>query len=371
MLLLAACGGGAPPPVAPPPLQLPPDPPPVGGPGHSAVRNGRIEVDGEPFFPHGYYYVSWDEPAAAMLTTLRTVAAAGFNTVHASRPRSGELTAFLDEAERLGVKVLLEGQVREDGCVQDVVRALASHRALLGWNIGDDVHANATPQVVRARHASCKRADPDHLTYSTVYDPEVWGPYLDIGDVVAPYAYPVPQLPLREVDRTLTLARAPGRPLLGIPQTFSQGPQRAPTAAEIRNMTYQALANGVLGLLHYNFNEGGQPIPERHPELWAETTRLVPEVRRLAPALTRGRYTRLPAGQGSIVAASWLLDGELFVVVINTHATQARSVSLALPATGAAQALFPGRPAGLQLRDGRLQGPVGAQEVHVYVLPAR
>jgi len=73
-----------------------------------------------------------------------------------------------------------------------------------------------------------------------------------------------------------------------------------------------------------------------------------------------------------VLAATWRLDNQLYVVVINTHESQARSVAITLPGapSGAAQPLFGGRPSGLQLSGGRLQGTVNAQDVHVYVLNA-
>jgi hypothetical protein len=79
----------------------------------------------------------------------------------------------------------------------------------------------------------------------------------------------------------LVLQMAPVRPQLG-------ERDRPPTIAEVRCMTYLALAHGVTGLLYYSFNE--RPgydwrIPETAPALWAQYADLTAELRTLAPAL--------------------------------------------------------------------------------------
>ena len=367
LLLGAACGS---PPAFPTPLPRPAPVPDAGpgsplppGPGHAAVRSGRIEVDGRPFFPHGYYYVSWGESPPQMLATLRTIAAAGFNTLHASRTESNGYEAFLDEAERLGIRVITEGATTE------VIRTLRQKRAVLAWNIGDDAETHNTPAGLRARHEDTRAADPDRLTYFTVFNWDRWGPYLDEGDLVAPYNYPISSTRLGEVDFAVNLARRAGRPMIGIPQAFAWPTDRPPTPVEARNMVYQNLVNNVRGLIYYNFNQG-PPLPSLHPELWDATRSFVPEIARLTPALTDGTFTKLDPGVDGVLAATWRLGEQRYVVVVNTDPARARSVSLALPGApgGTLQPLFGDRPSGLQLSGGRLRGTVNPQDVHVYLV---
>jgi hypothetical protein len=146
---------------------------------------------------------------------------------------------------------------------------------------------------------------------------------------------------------------------------------RFPTAAEGRNMTYQALAAGAKGVIYYAFFDASTRLPTSAPALWAELKSLVPEVNVLAPAVLSGQMTRVLAdAAGDRFASYWIYQGRVYVIVINTSATTAKAFSLPMPAgfAGSARPLFSGRPSGMTYSNGLLAGTVQPLHVHAYVL---
>ena len=89
----------------------------LSGPGIAAVVNGRVEIDGKPFFPFGFYHVTHSGTEANLYNSLGMVSSAGFNTLHAGHlytidcPGGGACVGygrFLDEAAQQGVRVITE-----------------------------------------------------------------------------------------------------------------------------------------------------------------------------------------------------------------------------------------------------------------------
>ena len=354
--------------------------PPLSGPGIATISNGRIEVDGQPFFPFGFYHVTFYGDAARLMADLRTIGDAGFNTLHAGYLPTHNHGAVLDEAARLGVRVLSE--FGEDPAnLAALINQYKDKPAVLGWSIADDVdNGRHTPAQVRQLHVQAKAADPRHLTYISGYRPTGSGypnigNFMDATDLAAIQTYPVDRAPVNLVSTAVRSAVAAGasqgRPVIANNQTFAWPGRRAPTPAEARNMTYQSLAAGAKGIIYYTFFDGGIHLPTDEPALWAELRSLVPEVNRLAPALLNGVRSELVADRGGdAYATAWSYEGRVYVVVANSSASGAKAFSLQLPAgtLGPAQPLFAGRPAGMTFAGGRLSGTVGPHDVHVYVL---
>jgi hypothetical protein len=332
----------------------------------AARADGVWLRDGELTFPIGIYHVSWYSPPAQLRADLEHIAAAGFDTVHASYTAGNDYEGFLDRAAQLGIGVITEG------VDETWIAAHRRHPAVAGWSIGDDVHETVTPDQLTARHAAVRAADPDHVTMFTVWSPKRWGPFLPLGDYIAPYHYPISDLWLGHCDAVIAPTRRATPRRLGIPQAFAWDEQRAPTPGEYRNLVYQNLCNQVRGLITYPFRDKDTYLPD-HAELWAEVRRVVPEVRALSPTLCDGTFTRLDLphhAPGGIVAAYWQLRDTVTVVVLNTHQTVAQSVDIVLPIPPGAELrpLFSDRPQGLNLSGDHLCGEIAPVDVHVYRL---
>ncbi len=332
--------------------------------------DGTTMVAGKPFFPFGWYHVSWTFTAEERLAFVRDVAAGGFNTVHAGIKQLEEWEPFLDEAAKGGVYVVTEFGVD----AEKVITRYRDKPAVLAWNPGDEPDGGGvSPDEMLARYDRFKVADPEHPTYLTLCVPQTYARYVGCAEVIAPDPYPIPHAPTSMVYDLLSAASTEaakyGRPVWGVLQCFGyeKGPWRVPTFAECRNMTYLALLAGVKGVIYYTYADNGFRVTQ-HPALWSEMKTLPAEMKALEPALLNGRLTKLETGAPDVFAGTWRVGKRTIACVVNASAKEAREVSLALPAgaKGGVRALFAGRPAGMSVRGGRLSGTVGPLDVHVY-----
>jgi hypothetical protein len=330
-------------------------------------------VDGKPFFPMGFYHVSWSFSAEDRLQFLREVAAGGFNTVHASLKQMDEWDAFLAEAEKLGMKVITEFGV-------DMTTAITRYRgrkAVLAWNPGDEPDGGGVPpEVMLERHNRIKDADPEVPTYMTLCVPAAYHKYARMAEVIAPDPYPIHHATASTVPvftmirQAVAIATPLGRPIWAIPQAFGYAREknswRVPTFAEERNMTYLALLAGAKGLIYYTYRDTGFDMRE-HPELWEGMQSLPAEIATLEPFLLAGQRALLETSREDLFAGHWSANGRHVLCLVNTAATEAREVSLALPAgvRGAATDLFAAYPAGLGVQGDRLVGILGPLAVAV------
>jgi hypothetical protein len=345
-----------------------------------AIRpaDGTAMVDGKPFFPYGWYHVSWSFTAADRLEFLRTVGAGGFNTVHASLKQMDEWDPFLAAAEQLKVYVITEFGVD----MQQAILRYRDRRAVLAWNPGDEPDGQGVePQAVLERHNRIKDWDAGVPTFVTLCQPQQYSRYVQAAEVIAPDPYPITSETATTDSVYSQLSQAQveawryGRPIWAVLQCFGYdgkpglGPWRIPTFAQVRNMTYLALLAGARGVLYYTFRDTGFDMAKQ-PELWAQMTTLPAEIQRLEPWLLNGRRTPIETGLKDVYAGGWTLDGKTVVCVVSTARTDSRELSLELPAemTGQLESLFPKRPGALRVEAGKLSGKLGPLEVQVYEL---
>lgn len=342
---------------------------------HIRPEDGTTIADGQPFFPFGWYHVSWSEGAEHRLRFLRTVAAGGFSTVHAGIKQIDEWEEFLSEAERLRVRVITEFGV-------DMFSVIARYRdrwPVLAWNPGDEPDGQGVePQVMLERHNAMKDADPEVPTFMTLCVPQAYARYVHAAEVIAPDPYPIRHasastVPVYEMlTQAHTEAWKLGRPIWAILQCFGyEDPNswRVPTFAEVRNMTYLALLAGAKGVLYYTYFDTGFDMA-KHPDLWRNMCTLPAEMKTLEPWMLSGQRENLETGLTDVFAGCWTANAGAVVCVVNTSDKESREVSLALPqgVHGQARSLFPTHPGGLVVADGKLTGALGPLEVHVYQL---
>ena len=133
------------------------------------MRDDHVLLEnGQPFFPFGFYNVSWTIPAEERLAMVRDVAKWGYNAVHVGM-RNDEYDgdgygAFLDECAKLGIRVITEFDI---GRAESVIRKYCGKAAVMGWNPGDEpAPKGITPQEMFRRYDTFKQIDPDHIAYS-------------------------------------------------------------------------------------------------------------------------------------------------------------------------------------------------------------
>ncbi len=333
----------------------------------SVRADGTTMVNSKPFFPFGFYYVSfYSREDAKRLGALRKIAEAGFNVMHV--PLDLDDGPLLDEAARNRVYVL--GEFNDDPL--SVVNRYENKPAILGWNIADDVdNGKKTPNEILQFHKQVRAADPQHTTYVSGYNPNKIGQFMNTANLVGMQSYPVNFEPLSATDYSISSAvkAAPSnRPIIANLQTFAWEGSRPPTSSEVRNMTYQALVNGVKGVIYYTYHDSTWDLSS-NPELWNGIKSLVPEIKKLSPILLNGDLTKISTGVEDVFAGGWTYQDQVVVVVLNTSSSSTRQASIALPGgTNEVQAMFSNRPSGMVVRNGRLSGSIKPKDVHVYSL---
>ncbi len=341
-----------------------------GAPTVGVRRDGTLVRGGRPWFPFGWYHVSWGYTAEERLDCLREIAAAGFNAIHAGVREVDEWQDFLDEADRLGVGVITEFGADPAA----VIERYRDHPAVLAWNPGDEPDGQGiTPEEMTARAHRFKDLDPMHPTYMTACVPSAYARYAGVADILAPDPYPITRegaATLPVYDNLTAAAREAahnGRTVIAVLQCFGYetlGPWRVPTFAECRAMTYLALLAGAKGIIYYTYADGNFEMAS-DAALWASMAALPAEIELLQPALTEGARTVLETGSAEVVAAAWALPDRTVVIVANASMAEARDVRVALPAESGTQ-LAPVLPEGagdLALADGALTGRLAPLEV--------
>jgi len=346
-----------------------------GQPAVGLRADGTILCEGRPFFPFGWYHVSWTFSEEERLQCIREIAAGGFNTVHAGIKQLEEWGPLLGEAERLGVRVVTEYGIDP----LPVIERYRDRPAVLAWDPGDEPDGNGVGSAEMLRRVRAfKDLDPEHPTYMTACVPDSYGRYAGIADLFAPDPYPITRtgaatMPVyRNLAKAQTEAGRHGRSVIAVLQGFGYpevGPWRVPTFAECRNMTYLALLAGAKGIIYYTFADSGFRVLEA-PALWEGMKTLPPEIRALEPALTEGERTLLDTGAESVVAARWELADRDVVIVASTEMTERRQVAFVLPAgaDGAPEPLFAGSADGVRVEAGQLLADLGPLEVRVVSL---
>jgi hypothetical protein len=351
------------------------------------LRSDQATLDnGTPFLPLGFYIT--EGTSAQRMEFLKTIAAAGFNTIHVSlgRNKVADLK-FLNKAEALGVHVMAE--FANDPV--EVVKTYRNKPALLSWTLVDDANnGRQSAAQVETLNRRIQGLDHDHLTFIPVYegfDGSV-SKFFNSSDVVGWETYPIgnspgnPYTSAEELGRTeIELSQAHeysapyNRSVWSLPQSFPWSNQRMPTASTARNQVYVSLINNVKGLVFYAFFYPADSTDpewnlEEHPNLWKGIKALVPEIKTLTPIVLNGARTKVKTENRWISAAYWKYEGQTYIVAANLSEEARQSASIPLPknTAGVATALFEGQHNSLTLQNNKLVGFIKPSDVQIYVI---
>ncbi len=224
------------------------------------------------------------------------LAETGFNTVVGSAS-----TGYLDAAQKNGLKVLAApgsqaGPNFDPLAAQSAVRKFDRHPALWSWYLVDEPDLNQiSPDAVREANSTVKKAGAIKPTSLVLYKGSEALHYANIADITMIDRYPIAWQPLAAFSQhvgMVRLALGPKKPLMAVIQAFdwSYFPElvpgetnlRAPTFAELRCMTYLALAERANGLFYYAYDSGGWKMEEQ-PDSWNNLKKVVKEVRERLP----------------------------------------------------------------------------------------
>lgn len=332
---------------------------------------GTLRVAGQGMFPMGFYHVSWAGSAARRTKDLNDIAAMGFNTVAVAMMDAVDdiapMRQLIRSANARGMKLIVQDVNRQS------VEALRNEPGILGWKVADDCQINYSPAQVAARAQLVKQLDPARLTYASLgvsfSDPR--SAYFGSTDAMGNQLYPVGggdglSAVFRAMKIAVREALHKGVMPIGNVQSFRWSGQRMPTSAEVYNMTSQALAAGVKGILYYAYLDAENDLGPQ-TALRNQLSRIAGEVKQLAPVLMHGERRELVISD-SIQAVQWTYEGRRYVQVINVE-YEAVNAQFRLPGSGkVALPVFANRPTGLKIQaDGStVRGRMGALAVHWY-----
>lgn len=330
-------------------------------------ENGILWVDGKKRFPLNLFLAEPDEQ----------IAAAGFDGVvfgaesAAHTPDALEkLLKTLDRAEKLGVKAIphicdfFRGKEDYDG-LRTVVSRIKDSPALLCWYLADEPTGWATlPETLKKAKEIIHEIDPNHPVLVLSNDRPSFEAYVDSCDVFLSDPYPIPDSSIDMVaDWTEACRRATGDRIPVWMCLQAHGPPwygRYPTPVEIRNMAYQAIIHGALGLHWWAYG------PMRQSGHWETYVKLVKEIRALEPVLLNGKSGKLRVIKvdGGHIHALTRYYGDLTYIFAVSVSKEPLEYSFKVKAGQNAEVMFEKRT--LKVQDGEFKDPFQAYEVHVY-----
>ena len=324
------------------------------------MRDDHVLLEnGKPFFPLGFYHVSWGFTPEKRLEMVKDVASHGYNTVHVgilkSEKDNDSYGNFLDECAKLNIRV-----ITEFGTAPEItIPKYKDKPAVMGWNPGDEpAAAGHSPQEMFRRYDNFKKWDYNHLAYTVICIPAQYKNYSSGTDVLAPDPYPVPGRTMDEIYRLFTNAKQSANEcdtaLWAVCQAFGGqryaergGWKRWPTGTEFRSMSYLALMAGAKGIIYYVYEDGSFNIL-KSGDLWEAAKDFPAEIADLTPFILDGQYEQLIAKKGLYVGL-WKLNGEQRLVAVNTGKD---AVDVKVAFTG--QIIVKGAPANLTAADGNI-----------------
>jgi hypothetical protein len=329
-------------------------------------------VDGQPFFPAGFFGMRTGP-------TANPIAKAGYTASLTYDSDPQRCKAWLDDCQRLGLLGMVSvpyafvakfGEVK----LRDALRVVEHHPALLAYYLFDEPSASnphQTPADLKRVYDIVADEDPYHPVGVCICVPEYFGAYVECYDMVMPDPYPLvkSRRPLTWVSEWVDSARTAigdRKPVWVVPQAFGwdvieniPDPERyrTPTPAQERSMTYLALTHGARAVMYYCFHvytgydaaqekAGRSPytlggyLPDKQPVLWSALDRLGGEMKRLGPALL------LPgAEEGVTGSVHWRLmpsggKDRVRLVAVNADEMSATTVTLPLKSAKPTKVVF-------------------------------
>lgn len=318
-------------------------------------EDGVLLVRGKPCFPIGLYGVPEDDRVMAELSQ------AGFNSVVWYSPRYYPATSpsrvrtYLDHLHKHGLMGILatpspdtvNNAAQSQEFIENVVKPLASHPALLSWYLADEPHHSTTDVVgFRQGYEQYCSIDPYHpaaLVQQPV-SPTAYSWFASGMDVLMIDVYPrftvdggpvdhrYPDLIRHCMKAALDAGNRP-RPVWYVPPTWNprrwapwhEKQYRLPTVQEQRTMAYTAIAHGAKGIIWFSF-DGEYVCPKYDctvPDFWPAFKALASELSYLAPVLLaqdgrREVSVHPPHAPISLLAKEY--QGHLYVIAVNRSA---------------------------------------------------
>jgi hypothetical protein len=373
-------------------------------PSENEVRldeNLILHVNGKPFLAWGWYSVRESD--------LPRMGKLGYNVVvdyNAYYRSDVQLKAWFDQVHAAGMKALInpyptrnlgvdaENKERagqplspEDAtAIRGFVHRWKDHPALLAWYIADEPElVPVLPARLEAIHDLCADEDPYHPT--VMLNDSIGGiqTYINAGDIMLPDPYPLfiqggnAASPIEKVSQFIAAIREASqgararRGAWVCPQIFNYGDygaenNRQPDFAEMRNMFYQAIAEGASGAACYTYYQA-----VNYPEMMRGMHFLVQEARRLEPMILaphRSQRLTSSAPAGLFLADYRKVGDREYVIAVNLSPKAVDAVTITLPEGAATTWQVFSEARAVTAVDGKLTDSFGRYAVHVYTTDA-
>jgi hypothetical protein len=349
-------------------------------------RHNRTLVNGKPFFPLGWYF--GPGPTTKNFEEhLDRVAASPFNTIMCYGVSVGgveKVRAYLDAFAARKLKLIYSikdvyagtqyyyepvlGFRGEEAIVRGIVPLFRDHPAVLAWYLNDELPLTMRDRL-DARQRLVKSLDPNHPTWSVLYQVDEFYGYLNSADVLGADPYPVSDRPVTMAgDWTRKCAAVSDglRPLWMVPQAMDWAcyhkdradKYRAPTLDEELVMTYLCLIHGAHGLIYYCYHD---LMRDRlgFDKRWADMLVVGNEVKQLFPALLSTAKTPKLDVTASRDAAQFAVRaddaGRRYVLMANPDAKESVTLSVAVPSRTRLQLLQRGQLKPMTAANGRCE----------------
>ena len=302
---------------------------------------GRATVDGKPFFPVGVFTHNMAEMDA------ECIGKSPFNVVMSYMDVDERI---LDLCHRHGFKVIanlsgafaggvplqlpaIRAESDEAFLIADKVERMKRHPALMAWYAGDELELNELGRLSRHR-ALLEALDPLHPVWTVQCQPQYYSKYIGTFDVGGLDPYPIEKPGsekdigmVREQTRIAKSATFGAKPIWMALQLHNAGlyggnpkETRPPTERELRNMCWQAIAEGANGIILFGYMSVRLEGREAFARRWPEACRVGGEIRDLSDLLlsddATGEVSVTDSTDGISVRA-WRRDGTLHVLVVN------------------------------------------------------
>jgi hypothetical protein len=327
------------------------------------------------FFPFGVYADSSSDGSEHSLTqehSLSVLTRNHLNFVLAGAPLAArgrkyspsELTSpYVEAAQAAGVKTFVrmreapslyatKGEDETRTWIRDFVTCTKNSPAVLGYDVGDEPSADQLWQMVAAKKL-IEQADPAGIVGTCFWDINsirAFNPYFQVAiSDHYPLAIDKTTDPKDVFDWCRQVARVTGNrrhwvilQSFGMAEWKSTEGYRFPTPAELRLMTYEAIAGGARGIIYFAYNA----VPEKFKMMadpWGNPNPLFKETGALARKLIPvcGRLLDCVVDSDSQVLSTnpQILTGALFdpgrkvryLVAVNTNLKTSQMSKLTLP----------------------------------------
>ena len=302
--------------------------------------HNRTIVQGIPFFPLGLY--TGCLASEDVFADLDLMAKSPFNCVlNYAVPLHGIEFArkYLEAIEArklmliLSVKNMWDAKLIDDlsgeKALVRVVKEFRKRPGVLAWYIMDEAPSEQVPSL-EARYRQLCELDPDHPISGVLCQMNRdLNLYKNTTDIIGSDPYPIGSVGIETVTRYVkaTNAAFDNRALWMVPQCMNlnvymklQAPIAGPTYEEMRNMTFQCLVGGAMGLIYYSFDDLKRDPLAKFDKSWADLCKTVGEVKGLSPFLLSTQKRPAVKMKGSdehVLYATRSLDGRNLLMVVN------------------------------------------------------